>query len=212
MSATLRLTIVVSLLLATAAFTHAARSHPAPAVVALDTIPMTLNRWTGADAGALDPETTRILAADSYLNRTYLDDDGALSPVGLYVAYYAQQRPGVSIHSPLHCLPGTGWEPVDVATRTLDESGGGTASVRRLVVRKARDRAVVLYWYAVHGRTIGSEIASKAWLLRDSLVLHRSDAALVRVVVPVSGSIESAEREGVDFVRGLLPHVSRLWS
>src|SRR5262249_56921951 len=144
------------------------------------------------------------------VNRTY--ESRGESPVGLYVAYYAQQRPGVSIHSPLHCLPGNGWEPVDVATRDVESADGTTASVRRMVVRKARERSVVLYCYAVHGRMLGNEILSKAWLLHDSLRFHRSDAALVRVVVPVSGSVDAAEREGIAFTRALLPYVVRLWS
>jgi EpsI family protein len=144
------------------------------------------------------------------VNRTY--EDGRQQPIGLYVAYYAQQRPGVSIHSPLHCLPGTGWEPMDVTTRSIDDPSGTSGSLRRLVVRKARERAVVLYWYAVHGRTVGSEVVSKAWLLHDSVLMGRSDAALVRIVVPVTGSVETAEQEGLTFVRGLLPHVTRLWS
>jgi EpsI family protein len=207
---TIRLAIVMALLASTAAVAHSVRSRGLRAAVAIESIPLTVERWHGADAGALDAETTRILAADAYVNRTY--EDGRAQPIGLYVAYYAQQRPGVSIHSPLHCLPGTGWEPVDVTTRSLEDLSGDSGSLRRLVVRKARERAVVLYWYAVHGRTIGSEVVSKAWLLHDTVLMGRSDAALVRIVVPVSGSVESAEQQGLTFVRGLLPHVTRLWS
>ena len=60
------------------------------------------------------------------------------------------------------------------------------------------DRAIVLYWYAVHGRTHRRrDRSARSWLLHDSLRFHRSDAALVRIVVPVTGpAIDAAEREG----------------
>jgi EpsI family protein len=130
----------------------------------------------------------------------------------LYVAYYADQRPGVSIHSPLHCLPGTGWEPLDVGVREVSGADGRSGSLSRMVVRKGRDRAVVLYWYAVHGRMIGSELISKAWLLHDSIRFNRRDAALVRIVVPVTDSVDAAERAGITFANLLSPRVAALWN
>ncbi len=36
---------------------------------------------------------------------------------------------------------------------------------------------------------------SKAWLLHDSLRFHRSDAALVRIVVPVDGADDRRRAE-----------------
>lgn len=204
-----RLATALMLVALTAAAARTARLRAAAPRIALETLPLQLDTWRGHDAGPLDEETLRILSADSYLNRSY---DGLDAPVGLYVAYYAQQRPGVSIHSPLHCLPGTGWEPLDVVARTIERPDGSAGDLRRLLVRKGRDRAVVLYWYAVHGRMIGNELLSKAWLLHDSLRFNRSDAALVRIVVPVKGSVESAEHDGLAFARTLLPHLASLWS
>jgi EpsI family protein len=81
-----------------------------------------------------------------------------------------------------------------------------------MVVRKGRDRAVVLYWYAVHGRMIGSELISKAWLLHDSIRFNRRDAALVRIVVPVTDSVDAAERAGITFANLLSPRVAALWN
>ena len=204
-----RLTIAFVLVALTAAFAQTARLRAVAPAISLEALPLMIDQWQGRDAGPLDGETRAILAADSYLNRSY---QIASTPVGLYVAYYGHQRPGVSIHSPLHCLPGTGWEALDITTRTLVRPDGSTGNLRRLLVRKGRDRAVVLYWYAVHGRMLGSELASKAWLLHDSLRYNRSDAALVRIVVPVSESVEAAEREGLAFAQTLMPQLARLWS
>ncbi len=160
--------------------------------------------WTGVEGPSIDAETLQILSADAVLNRTYTAPDG--TPVGLYVAYYGAQRPGVSIHSPLHCLPGTGWEALDVSTVNLPALG----NVRRMIVRKEGRRALVLYWYSLHGRIIASEITSKLTLLADSVRLRGSDAALVRIVVPIADSVGAADAHGLAFVQALTPRIDRV--
>lgn len=203
-----RLAVAILLVASTGALTIAARPQAAAELPSLERLPYQLDAWTGRDGSALDAETEQLLGADAYLNRSYADS--GVGPVGLYIAYYGQPKPGVSVHSPLHCLPGTGWEPLEVATIDL-----GAGRARRLVVRKNLERAVVLYWYAVHGRVLASEAASKAWLLHDSLRLRRSDAALVRVVVPVAGrdgSPTAAGERALSFARDILPYLSHLWS
>jgi len=203
-----RLLVVLLLVACTGALAAAARRPVVAATPRLGELPYQVEAWQGREAAALDDETVQQLGADAFLNRSY--SDLATSPIGLYVAYYSQPRPGVSLHSPLNCLPGTGWETLDVATRDV-----GEGQVRRLIVRKNRDRAVVLYWYAIHGRVLASEVVSKAWLLHDSIRFRRSDAALVRIVVPVAdrqGTAEAAELRALAFARAVLPHLSHLWS
>ena len=208
-----RALVTVLLLASTGALARAARTSGDARRVDLAALPYELAAWTGHDAGAIDPEIVRALAADAYVNRTYAD--ASQVPVGLYIAYYGRQQPGVSIHSPLHCLPGTGWEPLDIATIDIAQADGSAGQMRRLIIRKNLDRAVVFYWYAVHGRMLASETMSRAWLLRDGIWLRRNDAALVRIVVPMSeraGTSEVAERRGLAFARDMLPYLSRLWS
>ena len=200
-----RLAVVVMLLAATAVAARSAHRRDRAVDAHLASLPYAVDDWRGTEARPLDEETVKALGADAYLTRTY--SDGAGAPASVYIAFYGTQRPGVSVHSPLHCLPGTGWEPLDVAT--VDVAGN---PVRRLVVRKNRERALVLYWYAVHGRTIANEALSKLWLLHDSIRLGRSDAALVRIVVPIADSVSAAEQRGVAFTRDLLPYLSQLWS
>ena len=209
-----RVWITILLIGATAALTRAARLDPGTAPGHLASLPYRLQAWTGRDAAPLDLETARALGADAYLLRRYTAASAA--PVDLYVAYYSRQQPGVSIHSPLHCLPGTGWELLDVGALEVHDAGGGLARMRRLIVRKGLARAMVLYWYAIHGRMIDQELTSKLWLLHDSVRLGRSDAALIRIVVPLRDETEDglavAERQGAAFANAVAPFMASLGS
>jgi EpsI family protein len=203
-----RAAVAVALLVFAAGATRIAPANHGGRDIALGTLPYTIDTWNGTDAPPPDEETERELAADAVLNRTYLAGSDS---VGLYIAYYREQRPGVSVHSPLHCLPGTGWEAEDA--RTIEVAGAAANSqMKRLIVRKNLNRAVVLYAYSVQGRLIADEMLSKLWLLRDRIQRGRGDAALVRIVVPVTETIEAAERRGLAFTRTFLPYVLQLWS
>jgi len=206
-----RALIAVLMIVVTGSLAHAAGRRAPQLHQRLSSLPFEFSAWTGRDAPPLDDDTVRILAADAYLARSYAGASG--TPVDLYIAYYGRQQPGASIHSPLHCLPGTGWEPIDIATVPVIQPDGARGEVRRMLVRKNGDRAVVLYWYAIHGRMLASETVSKLWLLHDSLRLQRSDAALVRIVVPVDGAdIDGAQHEGLVFAHDVLPYLPNLWS
>jgi EpsI family protein len=199
----IRLFVVLALVTATVAVTTAV-NRPAAAVAEVAQIPYTLASWQGRDA-PIDADTEEAVAADLILNRTYADADGSMAD--LYVAYYRQQRPGVSIHSPLHCLPGTGWDVV--SNDAIDVDMGGPAShVRRLIAQKAAARVMVLYWYSINGKMIAGEMASRLQLLSNRVRLGRNDAALVRIAVPVIETNDAAaERVGLEFARALVPEL-----
>jgi EpsI family protein len=200
--------LVIVLLAATSVLARPVQSRTADPIQ-IDRLPYTLSAWQGLDDDSLDAATAAELGADAYLTRTYSTANGA--PVGLYVAYYGSQRPGVSIHSPLHCLPGTGWEALDVTTVPLRAIDGGAAgSVRQMTMRKNLDHAVVIYWYQLNGRSVASEVTSKLQLLSDRLRRQPGDAALVRIVVPVTADPEAAGARGFAFVRELLPQLAPL--
>jgi EpsI family protein len=208
-----RLGFAAAVLAATSVVAQAAYNGKPGLWLGPSQLPLTIGEWKGREGGPLDAETMAVLRADGVINRVYASAADR-SPVDLYVAYYARQQPGVSIHSPLHCLPGTGWETLDVATIDLPMNGAEPGHLRRLIVGKNRERALVLYWYAIHGRMLANEVVSKAWLLHDSLRFGRSDAALVRIVVPLAatGDAAAAEESGLAFARAVLPYLQQLWS
>jgi EpsI family protein len=86
-------------------------------------------------------------------------------------------------------------------------SEGGPINANRMVIQKALDKELVLYWYQSHGRTIASEYASKAYLVLDSIRQHRSDAALIRVITPMTAG-DAATRAATEFVQALRPSLA----
>ena len=81
--------------------------------------------------------------------------------------------------------------------------------MNRIVIQKAIDKQVVLYWYQSHGRVVASEYWGKIYTVLDALRTNRTDAALVRTVSPVAdldpASEQSSERESIEFVQALFP-------
>jgi len=171
----------------------------------LSQLPMQIGDWTGVQQPPLSKAVLDVLRADDYLTRAYYAADKAV--VGLYVGFWQSQRQGDTIHSPLNCLPGAGWEPV--SRTTLPLPGSGHQTINRYVIQKGLERQLVLYWYQSHGRLVASEYWSKFYLIRDAVRLNRTDGAIVRVIAPIAGtSLEAeqhAERTALRFVDVLLP-------
>ncbi len=147
----------------------------------LSTFPLALGSWRSTGDVPFTGAIESILGVDEYVNRVYVNATG--DSVGLYVGYYQIQRQGAAIHSPLNCLPGAGWQPLSQDRTTLGDSSG--PFVNRVVVQKGEVQQVVYYWYQSYGRIVASEYWSKFYLVSDSVTKRRSDAALVRVVVPI---------------------------
>ena len=82
--------------------------------------------------------------------------------------------------------------------------------VNRYVVSKGDSRAVVLYWYQSRNRVVASEYKAAAFVAWDAIRYHRTDTALVRIVVPVAGEhMDAATRSGVEFIQAFFPTLGR---
>lgn len=186
------------------------RPEPAPVRSTFNRFPEEIHGWKGQTLPPMEPKILAVLGVDDYLNRVYVSPDR--TQLGLYVGYYNSQRQGDSIHSPMNCLPGAGWEPLSKASLTIPVAmGEGAASVdaNRYVIQKGLYRQLVLYWYQSHGRTVASEYWSKFFLIGDAVRLNRTDAALVRVIVPIESNVDGAEmraeRQATEFVKSMFP-------
>ena len=168
----------------------------------LEDIDRQLAGWRAVSDEALGARVLKALLPTSYLARTYQKGDRQL---GLFIAFYAQQRAGESMHSPKHCLPGSGWEiwNYDVALIPVD---GRQVRVNKYSIHNGGQRNLMFYWYQSKQRIIASEYLGKLLLVRDALVDGRTAASIVRITVP---DTPGASDEATAFAAGLIPQVER---
>lgn len=155
----------------------------------LTSIPRAMAGFTASDEPALDAETLAQLKPTSYLSRAY-NRPGLRAD--LFIAFYSQQRAGESMHSPRHCLPGSGWEIWDYGKTTV-RAANREYGVNKYSISKDRERLLVLYWYQSRDRIIASEYLGKVLLARDALMQNSTAGSIVRIIVPDRpGSLEAA--------------------
>jgi len=175
----------------------------------LDSLPVQVGDWTGRQV-RIPEDVLQTIGAGDFLERLY-SRDSAEPPIDLFIIYFPTQRTGTTIHSPQHCLPGSGWFPVEHKRLTLLEADGHAVIANRYVVTKRLDRQLVLYWYQAHGRTVASEYWLKFYLVADAIRMHRSDGALVRLVTPLGAgeSPDRGQRRVAEFAQALFPMLGK---
>jgi exosortase D (VPLPA-CTERM-specific) len=179
-----------------------------PARKLLVAFPTTLGEWRGR-ASSLDPQTEHGLGLTDYLLTDFAKSDNRA--VNLYVAYYANQRTGFSPHSPAVCIPGNGWQIIDLERTSYTSPDGGVAlPLNRVTIGKGSAKQLVYYWFEQRGQKIANEYWSKLYLLRDALLANRTDGALIRLTTPIyPGEQEAdADRRLQDFTRLAVPALS----
>lgn len=164
----------------------------------LNDFPESFGAWqrTGTDR-ILDDETLKVLRASDYLLRDFRKSNGAVA--NLYVGYYASQRTGATYHSPLNCLPGSGWTLSEPAKATIALPDGTSFVANKYVIQNGEHKSLMIYWYQGRGRNVASEYWGKFYTVFDSVRLRRSDGAMVRVTVPIGNSEAAAEQSAIEF-------------
>ena len=165
---------------------------------ALNQFPQNIGVWqkTGNDQ-ILDDETLKVLRASDYLLRDFRKSDGQVA--NLYVGYYASQRTGATYHSPLNCLPGSGWTLSEPGKATITLPDGSNFVANKYVIQNGDYKSMMIYWYQGRGRNVASEYWGKVYTVFDSVRLRRSDGAMVRVTVPIHESEAAAEQTAIEF-------------
>jgi len=156
----------------------------------LSVFPEQLGSWQKSGDQVIDEPTMKVLRASDYLLRDFRRSDGEVA--NFYVGYYASQRNGASYHSPLNCLPGSGWMLSEPGKVTLSRPDGSNFVANKYVIQNGDYRSLMIYWYQGRGRSVASEYWGKIYTVIDSVRFRRSDGALVRVTVPISGSEQTA--------------------
>jgi EpsI family protein len=200
----------------------ASKSEPVPIRLSLSKFPDQIGEWRSEGPNFMEQNILDILGVDDYTDRTYYGSSGGV--VGLYIGYYRSQRQGDTMHSPLNCMPGAGWNAVerdflnvpipvhpDVHSNKLPRPK--EIRINRMFIQKGLDKQLVLYWYHSHGRVIASEYWNKIYTVLDAIRTNRTDAAMIRVIAPIGGTGESseipAEMNAIEFVQLMFPLLER---
>ena len=167
----------------------------------LGVFPREVGSWrqVGGDQ-RFDNATLSILGASDYLMRDY---QNAGSMANLYIGYYASQKDGATYHSPLNCLPGSGWILNDPGSVIISAQGREPFVANRYVIENGGRKEMMVYWYQGRGRSVASEYWGKVYTVIDSVRLRRSDAAMVRIMVPVRASEAAALESATGLAAGV---------
>ncbi len=173
----------------------------------LASIPLSLPGYQGREE-FFDNNTYQVLNATSTTLKRYAGADG--SRCDLFIAYFASQRFGAGIHSPRHCLPGGGWQIESQEPFMITFPDGVQRAVNRLHIALGTESSLMYYWYRTRYGEVRSEVGLKLDLFRSALSLRPTDAALVRVTIPVAGrDYATANREAVQFIQAAGPYIEQ---
>ena len=200
----------VILLAQTAFYYSGSAKETIPSIAPWSQFPGEIENWKASSDMALEQEVLSALQPDDYLARTYVSstDPHAIS---FFVGYFNSRRDGRAPHSPQWCLPGAGWKSLSVETVYVPiPQMRSSVPINEYLIEKGMNKELVLYWYHQGGRTVANEVVAQVYSLPDLIFHSRTDTALVRIIVPVSGNdIAGARASGINFVQAAFPLIRK---
>jgi exosortase D (VPLPA-CTERM-specific) len=189
-------TLVVLLLMtgSSAAGWLSARPETPPAHRSLADFPRTIDQWHGHFT-PLPQYMLDLLKLTDYLNMDY-DKLHTQDTVNLNIVYYNSQRGERTFHSPLICIPGSGWEEVASDDVTLPiTSTSHPLRVHRIIISKGLLQQLVYYWYEERGTNLTDITQVKAHIIIDSITKARTDGEMIRLVTPIGPREKDADAD-----------------
>lgn len=166
--------------------------------------PGVVSQWRMTSESQLSDNVQAVLKASEVLMRQYVNPQG--EKVDLYIGYHDGGQGSGEIHSPKHCLPGSGWQELS-SSRTQIAAGDEKLNLVRAVYQKGDSRELFMYWYQVRGKTLSEELSLKAAEIANSVLYRRRDASFIRISIPFQSSEEKAAQLGERFVSDFLPAI-----
>lgn len=171
-----------------------------PLMQSFDNFPLKLGSWQGKRS-FLDKAMEEKVGADDYFEANYTSPE--TGTISIWIAYFASQTRRLEgrIHSPLMCLKGGGWQFRE--SKIIEVEPG--LPVRYLLMEQSGVRQVVYFWYFQRGRWLASEYPARLYMGLDSMLKHRNDGALVRLITPAIPNEQEARRRLDAFTQQLIP-------
>ena len=199
-----RFWLIVCLLCATFLYVNFLSTiQKVPLLQDLSGFPKTIGGYTFVQDQHFSEAVIKNAGMDSYLMRHFRDESGYT--LGLYIGYYQIQTEGHIIHSPKHCLPGSGWNPVKSGNHLFETHNNNSSSysINQWLMQKADEKQLVHFWYQGRGRIVANEYVDRALMTLDSIFKKRTDGALIRITGP-GGNLEHDIKKQEEFITALL--------
>lgn len=210
-SGALRMATVLGLVIASAWLVYQPQERPPVSRDTFVLFPDQIGDWNG-NRRQLEPDIEAVLAADDYINSTYVSSSEGAA-VNFFSAFYHKQTEGSGIHSPEVCLPSGGWEifQLDQKEVSFPETSFGTFELNRAVIQKGLSKQLVYYWFEQRGVRHTNDVIAKLDVVLDSFRINRTDGAIMRFVTPigVNESDSDAERRIEALMAEVLPRIPR---
>ncbi|HHI02109.1 MAG: EpsI family protein [Candidatus Zixiibacteriota bacterium] len=168
-------------------------------------IPLVIDKTYFGREHPIDELTAEVLKATVTTNRVYTTSDELTFQ--LFVAYFESQKYGSQIHSPRHCLPGSGWKIEAIEPYELIVPDGTKKIINHSVIRDNLKQVVMLYWYETRSGSIQGEYGLKLDLIKNSLLFNPTDAVIIRLTIDAGHDISLATEKGLEFINRLYPHI-----
>ena len=162
----------------------------------LSAVPLELGDWHGEDM-MIDQKTRDVLKNDDARMIRYTNSKG--KEVILYLSYWKTQKYGAQPHSPIHCIPGSGWN----ITRNQIVGSGVFENSSFIIIDNGRAEQAMYFWYAMASGRVADELSVKFNLIKNSLLGRPNDILFVRLHEDVSSDdrVEDAESTMESFTK-----------
>lgn len=197
-----RIAVVCVLVILAAVYLYLHEDISVPVNKPFSTFPVKHGEWTMTGESFMTDPVLEKLRPTDYLLRAYQNERG--ERVTVYIGFHGGGKEGGEIHSPKHCLPGSGWFEVYSRKSTVDTSMGAINLVKALY-RKGESKQLFIYWFQVRGDTIDNEYSLKLAEIANSAIHRRRDAAFIRISVPFVNDESVAMQVGSRFISDFYP-------
>jgi EpsI family protein len=164
--------------------------------------PRQVQSWQMLNRTEFSADVLGVLKPTDYIYSQYKESGG--KTVSLYIGYHSGGKNSGAIHSPKHCLPGSGWYEASTRRGTM-AIPGGTLNLVRAVYQKGDSKELFLYWYQVQERSLSDDYSLKLAEIVNSALHRRRDASFIRVSVPFESDLNQATALGEQFIRDFEP-------
>ena len=181
------------------------RTSSTPISIKLASFPQHIGSWKTSSTQSMSKEVEDVLGVDDYLLRNYRGPNKA--EINLYVSYFSYTDRSKGYHSPLNCMPGSGWNIADVKPVSIKiQKSGEKATVNKIMLQSGDKTQVSLYWYQCRGRILHNEYIERVYRVIDSIFFNRTDGAFIRLIATNEGKgIEDGSEMLRNFASEIIP-------